>query len=274
MNESTYRLALYTWLYQSFWVRGTTTITFDVDFVAGNVVAGTFQGTPITQPFVVSHAATLAALAAAINALPAIGAAVTGARQITITGDVAGTIITIVGLVVTGGLVQPVGTIVITQDPRPVPVIRSDQVGDRPTPSYPFATYRFDSYIELGQDEVSPPDASGIVTVSGQRQATISVHYFGSNPIGNISTAYLSLGKPTVQAFLYLAGIAINEKGPVQNVTAMLETKYDDHATFDFYVGLSDSMTDNVGLIERVGLQGIYQSSTGLLSIGPRIIGV
>jgi len=275
MNQVSIENALYNWIYQSYWVPQVVTITFDADFVAGNTIAGSIDAHAFSVPFTVDQATTLAALRTAINAFVAITAIVTGPRQITVTSEVYGHIMVIVGPTVTGGSVQPVATIVQTVDPRPFPadhIILLNQVGDKPL--YPFIAFQMSSIIDLGQDEVSRPNDNGIAVVSNQRQATVSVHYYGDNCIGQIAIPYLSLGRPTIQEGLSAAGIAVNSKASIQNISAMLETVYEQHASFDCFVGIVDNITDNIGIIERFGLTQHYQTSHGTVTIGPEIIGV
>jgi hypothetical protein len=117
-------------------------------------------------------------------------------------------------------------------------------------------------------------DADGIAAFAGQRGATVSVHYFGDNPMGPIMQAYSSLEKQTVLDQLYASGIAVQSKEPIQNVSAALETRFDPHATFDFYIGMSENNLDDVGVIEKVQLTGEVDEGIEKVIIGPKIIGV
>lgn len=95
------------------------TLTFDADLITGNSITlsvGNDDVGPIA--FATSHAATLLALATAIEALDTVlTATITGARQITVTGQTPGQLIDITDVSVTGGVSQAVGTVVTTQDP-------------------------------------------------------------------------------------------------------------------------------------------------------------
>ena len=113
-------------------------------------------------------------------------------------------------------------------------VIRSDQDGDKP--AYPYVTYRIDSPVQLGLDEQLPIDDNGIQTIAGQRLATVSVHYFGPLPLAGASKAYSSLGMESVRATLYASGIAIGERMTIQNVSSVLETKWEEHPVCQAYL--------------------------------------
>ncbi len=48
----------------------------------------------------------------------------------------------------------------------------------------------------------------------------------------------------------------------------MLETKWEDHAVFEFYIGLSDSVTEDLGFIEKAGVEVEIKGSKDF-TIGP-----
>lgn len=273
MNETTIKTALVTWLAGALGSPKIFTITFNADFVAGNTISASFNATAITPvTYSADHATTILALAKAIQKHVAIfTAVVTGARQITCTGF-NGQDITVTGPTVAGGASQAAATVLTTSPQAAVTVILADQ--DAPRPAYPYATIRLMSTKPYGFDDQRDMDDDGIVTVAGQRGATVSVHYFGDNPVGSLEQACNSLEKQTVLDQLYASGIAVQSKEPIQNVSAALETHFDPHATFDFYIGMSENNLDDVGVIEHVELTGEVDEGIEKVIIGPDLIGV
>lgn len=88
-------------------------LTFDADFVSGNIINLNVNGIATSQvTFATSHAATLATLIAAIDALTGISAEVGTGREILITVDNAASNISISDVVVAGGASQAGSTIV------------------------------------------------------------------------------------------------------------------------------------------------------------------
>ena len=82
-------------------------LTFDADFVTGNTIDLNVNGVAISQvTFATSHAATFAAVIAAIDALTGISAVAGTGREILITVDNAASNITISDVVVAGGASQ------------------------------------------------------------------------------------------------------------------------------------------------------------------------
>lgn len=266
MNETTIKAALYAWLSASLGLQQTFTITFSADLVTGNTVNASFDAIAIPAvAFSGTHAATLAALADKImRTAPIFTAYVTGAREITCVGAVYGHTVVIVGPTVTGGASQAVATVATTTAAQAVKVGFADQkpvsssvTGNAPRLLYPYATIRIMDYRRVGWDGIRMKDLSNnIANIGGQRQATVRVECFGNNAVSMASQAVTSLSKRTVLDLLSVAGVAVQDKNPVQNLTAMLETVFEERAVFDFNIGLADSVEDDLGVIEKVELAG------------------
>jgi len=89
-----------------------------------------------------------------------------------------------------------------------------------------------------------------------------------------IAKAYNALEKQTVHDQLAASGIAILEKNDVQNLTGMLETIFEERASFDFFIGFADNVEDDLGIIESVELTGQLSGGiTGDIIVGPTVIG-
>jgi len=275
VNETSLKLALYTWLSGALGQSHIFTLTFNADFVTGNVINGSFDAEAIAPvSFTTNHTTTLQKLAEEIQKRAEIfKATVTGARQITCIGAENGDTITVVGPTVTGGATQPVATVSTVTSPILVTVIFADQ--NSPRPPYPYAVVRLDTMVKIGWDEVREIDPdTNIATIGGQRRMTVSVSYFGPKPLEEIAKAYNALEKQTVHDQLAASGIAILEKNDVQNLTGMLETIFEERASFDFFIGFADNVEDDLGIIESVELTGQLSGGiTGDIIVGPTVIG-
>jgi hypothetical protein len=85
------------------------TIVFDADIITGNTVAGTVNGTAVSQAFTVDHLTTMTALAVLIAAVSGVTSAVVGGagnRTITVTSSSHETDVTLGTFTVTGGVSQ------------------------------------------------------------------------------------------------------------------------------------------------------------------------
>lgn len=266
MIETQIKSALYDWLSTAMGEPAVVVIDFDADFVTGNVISGDINGDAwVPVDFDTDHDTTLAILIDQFFRIQdfVLKAVKTGPRQIIVTGAVNGLELNFTGPTVTGGASQAVATITELQTPVQIPVIFSDQ--NAPRPNYPYATIRLSSYRKIGWDEFRGVDReTNLGSYYGQRAMTVSVHVFAEKPaegsptmaFQEISKAHMSLSKDSVLNALSLAGIAIQEKGPTQNLTAVLDTLFEDHAAFDLFIGFSESIEENVGIIEKVSVQG------------------
>lgn len=283
MNETAIKDALQYWLENSMGTPHVFTIDFDIDFEAGNLIDGTFTGLladPITQvPFTNTHAETLEALRAEIQMnVNVFKARITGARQITCTGTPNGQTIAVTGPTVTGGVNQAVATVVTVTPAVKVTVIDEDEntaldntdtERPAPRPDYPYATLKVESLVAWSTDDFRGTDDDGITSMGGQRRATVSVNFYGKDPMGEIAKAINGLGKETINDVFRAAGFAVWQKNSGQNLTGMLETKNEPRAYFDFYIGLAENYEDDTGLIEEVdNLTGTIDG----LTVGPMTI--
>lgn len=255
MDESVIKSTLYTWLSQTLGQAHVFTITFDANFVLGNTINISFDGENMEEvESTSSHSDTINAVVESIQkTLKIFKAELTGEREITCTAAVAGDSITTIVNVTGGGVVLPSATIADVIPSSSVTVIFADQTATRP--DEPYATIRINSTNKNGFDEIRSIDTTtNIATIGGQRQATIQIDYFGSEPIENIMKAYNSLEKRTLIDTFSAAGFAYINKSNIQNLTSMLETKYLERASFDLVIGYADNIEDDLGIIEKVFL--------------------
>lgn len=258
MIEQDIQDAIGDWLSQNIGVRQVFTITFDSDFVTGNLIDITFGTEDMTQvEFTATHAATMIALARAIYETDAIfKAEVTGAREITCTANVPGVTISLTGPTITGGASQPEATTETTTEAVFVTVVDADQAA--PHPTYPYATIKVHSIMSIGDDDDRGVDEdTNLTLMGGQRQATVDVNYYGEKHMERLMAARSSLKKMSVlDSLRAAAGVAIGSRGMVQNLTELMETDYELRSFFDFTIYFSENYEDDVSSIETVSFNG------------------
>lgn len=274
MNEQTILNSLATWLDRSLGNPEVFVLSFDISFSAGQTIDITINTVPIAQvTAITSQAVTMELLRASLQEHTDILAAVTtNLNEITVYGFFNGQAVTVNSYIVVGGASQPEMTKTITTNSLAIPVIYAYQ--NAPRPNLPvYAVVSLDSIIQLGFDELREIDVNKLAHIGGQRRATVGVHYFGPNPMQEISKAYNSLEKETILAILNASGIAVWNKNAIQNVTGMLETTFQNHAFFDFTIGYAENYQDDLGTIEQAELTGIYDGvDSGSFENGPDLI--
>lgn len=265
MNEPLIKNTLAAWLELSLGQPLVVDILFDVDFVTGNSINVTITSTALVEvlaavPFTTNQATTLNLLARRLqDSRSVFKAVVTGSRRIQITMAVNGRAYTFLAPV-TGGATQPIAAITTVQTQISVPVIFADQNG--PRPSFPYAVIRISDVVKTSHDEIRQITPVGIYEVGSERRATIAVNYFGANPIQEISKAYNCLGREEINQLFIASNIALIDKNPIQNLTAVLETEFEPHSYFDFFLGFTDNVEDDLGIVESVQTTGTYRGTS------------
>lgn len=270
MNQATLKSYLRIWLERSFGEPHVFDIDVSPGFTAGNVINATFDGLAMaTVTYTTSHANTMSLLRRALQDMPSIfKAEIVNSTKIRCTGNTNGYTIPIVGPSVTGGTIPSIGWTLVSSAVA-VPVIYADQNAPRP-PALPYAVLRLDSFVRLHHDEIREISSIDIATIGGLRRATVGIHYFGVNALQEISKAYNSLSKVTMKDFLRSGGIAIIDKNGVQNLTAMLETRFEEHAFFDMFICYAENFEDDLGRIQSAEFTGIYEGgANGTITEAP-----
>jgi len=280
MNELAIKDSLFDWLMGNLGRRHVFTITFNADFVTGNVINASFNALAIPAvTFAVSHNNTMELLRRNIQGSTHIfKAVITGPRQLTVTSQVA-ILTAIVGPTVTGGASQAIATLLSTVLPLPVTVWFSDQ--NAPRNIYPYVAVRFLSTQKIGWDEMQDPNINGIANYGGQRSLSVVIDFFDLIDEGipnelrmtdEAMKVYNSLGNESTKRYFSVSGIAFWDKGTIQNLTEVLETRYEDHVSFDFLLGIAENQEDDVGVIESVIIDGTIDGSE-IIAVGPMEIG-
>lgn len=151
-----------------------------------------------------------------------------------------------------------VGTVTTTIVDVPVIFAEGLNTNDgNPRPPYPFITISIISVVQAGEAELGELDEEGVLEIGSQKIATISVDYFGANPIENLAKAVIGLEKKTILGHLIGADLAFVRTTQIQNLTGLAfdGSLYEEHANFDLQIGFVDTSTDDVGLIEEVWVE-------------------
>ena len=262
MQEQVMRQALKSWLTGVFAQSQTLVFSLplvSLNVISGNVVVGGIT-TPISVTFATSNAVTLQAIATAIQAVAGVNYAYpVNANTIQI-NSLPGTIVTLTGWNVTLGASQAVVT--VGSLIQPIPIMYDYQALPA---TGPFVTYKIGTVVSKGYDTSLGFNSSYLFNKGGLREATITISYFGYSPENGVSNNYApqsasrisdSLELPSVQGAFNAQGLAFLHKNPIQQLTYLLESKYQPRADFDFYLGFVANEIDNLSYIESVTVTG------------------
>jgi hypothetical protein len=135
-----------------------------------------------------------------------------------------------------------------------------------PPPDGPYVTLLLSTNVQVGQDAhlpVSP--TTGVAIIVGNREVTLEIQSFGSTALTNVDTLRSSLEKPSVQAALWAAGIAIVDTLGMSNISGLIDgtTTIEKRYALDVLLRIGSDVADTVGVIENVEITGTYKDVSG-----------
>lgn len=119
----------------------------------------------------------------------------------------------------------------------------------------------------IGLDEVtSVPDNPNDFNLQGPRELTLSVMATGATAHQLASDLITSLSDPNVQDSLWASNLTSLSTSPIRDVSALVETKWEERFQFDVELMATEQTTIQPGVIESVAGSG---TATGTASGTP-----
>lgn len=118
-------------------------------------------------------------------------------------------------------------------------------------------THDYDATRDAGQ-EIE-------ITVNGQRSLVLSLQCFGEasqTPRSVLSTLKTSLSLPSVLDLFEAAGLSCYDTGPIQNITALLETIFEPRAAMEIYLYCSEIVSERTTFVETVTVEDEINTTT------------
>lgn len=138
-----------------------------------------------------------------------------------------------------------------------------------PRPTRPYIGLLVVSLNPVGTAYISPPDEFGIAQIVGQSMMILSINsYIDMNSsridaVNVLEELRLSLWKESTLVLFRGKDIGYLSTTSNQNVEQILGTEFEQRGILDVNFLISSSITDDVGLIERVEGIGQYLDNTG-----------
>ena len=136
-----------------------------------------------------------------------------------------------------------------------IPVIWANQDGSQP--AEPFAYIQITATSREGLPHLAAPDDAGLAVISQGQLFTASIQTVGAGVTGPLQDLRDSLERVTVQRELRSSGFAyvrvLSEPTDLPQVTG---STWQQRAALDVQFRAAREITDDVGLIESVGLAG------------------
>lgn len=143
-------------------------------------------------------------------------------------------------------------------------VIRAEQNG--PRPATPFAEVRVGDAIAVGAadaveryyDPFADPGEEVTLVVRGLRELEVTVRVFTDASVGAESARALlektrtALGLDTFRDILQDAGVTVFDRGVVQHLPGVLDTRWEGRATLTVRAYVEDTVSETTGYIDSV----------------------
>lgn len=140
-------------------------------------------------------------------------------------------------------------------------LIFADQ--NTPRPALPYTTIKIGSFRRVNKDHYSDPDNSGIQTVKGDREFTVSIQNLGRADCVNFLNDVAGKLQLTTNIDKFMAKkISCFNTGQALDVSAVINnTTIEKRANLDIFMRVKSSMTDNVGIIDTVNIEASDNST-------------
>lgn len=146
------------------------------------------------------------------------------------------------------GLIQPLvsGTLIWMDQSKTLPAL-------------PFTAMKISGRRTVNGDWHSAPNASGVETVKGDREFTLSMQRHQAYGVDSVTELLQSVSDKlrltTVIDKFMAKKIAVYDVGAVTDISALLDkTIIEKRAALDIFMRVKLTQTDNVGLIEQVSV--------------------
>lgn len=132
-----------------------------------------------------------------------------------------------------------------------------------PRPAQPYATLFLSSLNQVGEDYTPMADSNGLVGMVGDREFTLQIQAYGGDCITRLENLRSSLQMQTVLDGLRANGIVFVHHFGINDTTELLDSRFEKRAAMDVLFRMGQDYQDNLGLIESVEIEEVYQDAGG-----------
>jgi hypothetical protein len=130
-----------------------------------------------------------------------------------------------------------------------------------PHPALPYFALDLNSFLKIGRDAFTSPDAQGKSVMIGNREFTLMVLGFGDGIVEKTHQLQTALENPAVHD-LFLAGelILVDIDQPIQDISGLDESENEERSSYDIIMRTESAITDiDVGLIKIINATGTFE---------------
>lgn len=138
--------------------------------------------------------------------------------------------------------------------PNGMPIIFYEP--NAPRPVVPYVSLYMTSIITVNQDYSSPEsDLLGFIDMKGDRQFTLQIQCYGSDPLTVLENMRISLQKQTILDTLRENGIVFYQSISITDISALIDSEYEKRAQMDVLLGIGQTYSDNPGYFDTIEIE-------------------
>jgi hypothetical protein len=160
---------------------------------------------------------------------------------------------------------QIIGTLIFTVTPS-IPFIWMNP--NAPRPLLPYIAGKISPFVPIGEDYVSRSDSNGIITITGNREFTLSLQAYGPGAFELLQNIQKALRRKTSRDPLYsIALVFVDDVGGIIDITQLLESRLENRFAIDLRFRTTDIITDVPEFIEHVEIAGQFMEEEILITL-------
>lgn len=133
-----------------------------------------------------------------------------------------------------------------------------------PRPTVDYVTLRISAFDQIGWDYIPQPvDEAGDVEQVGDREFTLQVEAYGGQAMQIVENLRTSLQKQTVLASLAVNGIAYFDWATINDLTELVDSRFEQRALGEFRFRLAQIYADVLGTIAQAQITEVILNVDG-----------
>jgi hypothetical protein len=133
-----------------------------------------------------------------------------------------------------------------------------------PRPQVDYVSLYISTVNQIGWDWTQDPlTDSGTSQMVGDREFIVQAQAYGGDPVTVLQNLRTSLQKQSVSASLNAVGIVFFDWSAINDVTELVDSRFEQRASTDIYFRIADMYSDNLGVIDTVVLEEVFLNADG-----------
>lgn len=159
----------------------------------------------------------------------------------------------------------------VSVSPMGMPVIFYEP--NAPRPVVPYVSLYMNTVTAINQDWASPnSDILGNVDMHGDRQFTLQIQAYGNDPLTVLENIRTSLQKQSVLDTLRVNGIAFYQSLTINDITDLVDSRFERRAQFDALFGIGQVYQDSPGYFDEIEVEQEYIDAIDVVIFDETII--